>query len=207
MTAEAQTRRCSSKSLLARSISTFLRAAIFLLTRKYAEQRASIYSLRRVSKARFRSLQVKQTIPHPSGFPPDLRQFGRGRGSKTAWNPGESNVQAWARMFQREIFGKSQSIHPCFVRLDVGRRCFVGVAQPPGRMTTHVLTGRLIFYVAFPEDVHRSSSRSVSCLNDARRERSLESSRRENLCCYYTQCTPKMARVPPAPRQASSSRR
>jgi hypothetical protein len=37
----------------------------------------------------------------------------------------------------------------------------------------------MVLYIAFLEDAHRSSSRSVACLNDARLEQGIEGSGRE----------------------------
>ena len=54
--------RCSSNSYLARSISTFFLAANSVQTRKHADKRASMYSLRPASNARSRFQQIGQSI-------------------------------------------------------------------------------------------------------------------------------------------------
>jgi len=54
--------RCSSTSYLARSISTFFLAASLVQARKHTEERASMYSLSTASYARFRSIQIGQSI-------------------------------------------------------------------------------------------------------------------------------------------------
>ena len=62
LTADAHTKWCSSTSYLARSISTFFLAADSVQTRKYADVRASTYSLNPASNARSRALQTGQCI-------------------------------------------------------------------------------------------------------------------------------------------------
>ena len=62
LTAEAHTKWCSSNSYLARSISTFFKAANSVQTRKHAEERASAYSLNPATNARSRALQTGQCI-------------------------------------------------------------------------------------------------------------------------------------------------
>jgi len=64
-TVETHIDRCSSNSYLARSISTFFLAANSVQTRKHADERVSMYSLRLDSNNRSRSPQIGQSIPDP----------------------------------------------------------------------------------------------------------------------------------------------
>jgi hypothetical protein len=67
-------------------------------------------------------------------------------------------------------------------------------------MVPFVPAGRkMILYIAFLDEAHGSSSRSVTNLNGARLERSMECRRREGKANYYIKHTPTRVRVPTGP--------
>jgi len=111
-----------------------------------------------------------------------LRVFGCG--SAIACNTDQSDLQARARMFQHEVFGKSQSIRPGSAR--PGSRRFdpagpgsICLARRPERILILFPASRDTSPdVALIDKAHRGSSLSLASGDNARQERSIEGSRR-----------------------------
>jgi len=85
-------------------------------------------------------------------------------------------------MLQHEVLGKSQSLRPHAIRLDPGRIGSIGETRRPERILTRVPAGRqTVSCVGLLEKIHRSSSRSVTCLPTFAKKKSNAGSRRENI--------------------------
>ena len=83
-------------------------------------------------------------------------------------------------MFLREVFGKCQPIDLCFLRSFPGGVDLAGLpSRPAWKLTLAAADRETSLRYFYFEDAHSASSRSVACLNDARLERSLECSRRD----------------------------
>jgi hypothetical protein len=83
-------------------------------------------------------------------------------------------------MFLREVFGKCQPIDLCFLRSFPGGVDLAGLpSRPAWKLTLAAADRETSPRYLFLEDAHCGSHRSVACLNDARLERSLECSRRD----------------------------
>ncbi len=109
-----------------------------------------------------------------------LRRINRklrfGRGSKTACKLEGSDMQARERMFQCEVFDKSQSARPQSVLLDLWRIGSIGLSYQRERMAALFKSrNQTISCIGWLEEAHRTSSHSVAYLNGrARLGQSLE---------------------------------
>ena len=117
---------------------------------------------------------------------PDRPESGCGRGSKTAYHPNRSALQAGVRVFDEEVLSKSQSARPGSLGHEVRRIGFVGSCCKPERCSALLAAYKSrVLCLVFLEDAHRSSSRrSVTRLNGARLRQSLECKRREGNTAY-----------------------
>jgi hypothetical protein len=83
-------------------------------------------------------------------------------------------------MFRNEIRSKIQWICFDYVRFAHGVAGCIGLAYGLAQMYLRAVAGRqVVLYIAFLDEAHGGSSRSVAYLKDARLERSLECRRRE----------------------------
>lgn len=73
-------------------------------------------------------------------------------------------------MFEHKVFKKCRSRRPCSAWLEAARDGSIGLAHRPERMLAYIpASGKTTLCIAIFDEAHRSSSRSVACLKDARR--------------------------------------